>query len=557
MANEQITVEWIATAQQMLGTITKIDQRMAKQEEAMAKLGATSKKSANDAANSFNKLEKELKDNEAALKRMERGTKEFDEQRRKVDGLKQSLRQAKGELTQLGAKHTDLRGIGTAMMGAVHSAQSLVNALKAVAAAQREIITGGADAALTIDTLARKLQVQASLTDPERQAATKEILRQSSDAGLTAETGFRTATQLVSSGFQKPVETGTLTTAMKTMQAANLEGSPEEFIQGMSQVMAAFGLEKTNANLERVAVSMQGMFKTTDFQIAEATQFAKNAALFESAGMSLEQATATFTAGREVLNAEQASTGLRNVVSILQTAGAHGPQKEALASLGIKPEEVDLVGENMQQALTRLKQGVDAADKQTSQIAMGTLFGREASAAATVLMGKIPRMRELEGMQANKAQFEADVRVKQEGDLAQRNRIENEEMLRRLPRARALEDARNRIVRREGRNKGFAEDAETLVGPALSSTVTAATSVFGTTDQLSGLDVTGGAVGMGKLFGRMFGVGGSKLDEQNKLLQENNDLMRQQLQQPPQGQRQPAQRVVGPREAPKPGALIP
>jgi len=113
MADEQITVEWIATAKQMLDTIQKVDARLDKQEKAMQKLADTGKKGAVEVAGSFNKLEQELKENEAALKRLVIGTKTFDEQRKKVDQLRTSLKGAKGELTQLGG------GISSALSGAV------------------------------------------------------------------------------------------------------------------------------------------------------------------------------------------------------------------------------------------------------------------------------------------------------------------------------------------------------------------------------------------------------------------------------------------------------
>ena len=55
-AQEQITVEWIAMAQQFITTMQKVDKRLELQEKAMQKLANTSKKGAEDAKGSFNKL---------------------------------------------------------------------------------------------------------------------------------------------------------------------------------------------------------------------------------------------------------------------------------------------------------------------------------------------------------------------------------------------------------------------------------------------------------------------------------------------------------------------
>ncbi len=95
MADEIITVEWIATAQSMLTTIQKIDAKIERQEKMMQKLTDTSKKGADAAAGSFNKLEQELKQNEAALADLQMGTKAFAEQKKKVDELRASFNGAK------------------------------------------------------------------------------------------------------------------------------------------------------------------------------------------------------------------------------------------------------------------------------------------------------------------------------------------------------------------------------------------------------------------------------------------------------------------------------
>lgn len=119
MSDERIEVEWIATAQQMLATIQKIDSKLATQEKALAKIGDTSKKAAEGAAGSFNKLEEELKQNEAQLKKLAMGTKEFDTQRKKVDALRTSLKGAKAELTQIGGSTGGLLQSSIAKVGAL------------------------------------------------------------------------------------------------------------------------------------------------------------------------------------------------------------------------------------------------------------------------------------------------------------------------------------------------------------------------------------------------------------------------------------------------------
>jgi hypothetical protein len=125
MADEIITVEWIATAQSMLTTIQKIDAKIERQEKMMQKLTDTSKKGADAAAGSFNKLEQELKQNEAALAGLQIGTKAFADQKKKVDelrasfnGAKQAMASSQSTLSSLGSSAIQkLGGLAAGMAG--------------------------------------------------------------------------------------------------------------------------------------------------------------------------------------------------------------------------------------------------------------------------------------------------------------------------------------------------------------------------------------------------------------------------------------------------------
>ena len=189
MADEQITVEWIATAKQMLETIQKVDKRLDLQEKAMQKLANTGKKGAVEVAGSFNKLEQELKENEAALKRLMMGTRAFDEQRKKVDQLRTSLKGAKGDLTKLGGESSSmLTGVMSkvgALAAGMASFQTVVTAISEELAKVRQLKL---DAAATSRTLEQALadvgQNIGGAAVPEARAM---ILEQAPKLGVTQE----------------------------------------------------------------------------------------------------------------------------------------------------------------------------------------------------------------------------------------------------------------------------------------------------------------------------------------------------------------------------------
>ena len=189
MADEKIEVEWIATAQQMLTTIQKIDAKMNKQEQLMQKLGETSKKSAEGAVGSFNKLEKELKDNEAQLKRLAIGSKEFDAQRQKVDRLRESLKGAKGQLTQIGTQTPGLLQTSIAKVGALAAGMlSFQQLVTAVTQELEKVRTLKLEASATTKTLEQALaDVGQNIGGAAVPEARKMILDQAPKLGVTQE----------------------------------------------------------------------------------------------------------------------------------------------------------------------------------------------------------------------------------------------------------------------------------------------------------------------------------------------------------------------------------
>jgi len=189
MSDEKIEVEWIATAQQMLSTIQKIDQKMVKQEQLMQKLGDSSKKSAEGAAGSFNKLEKELKDNEAQLKRLAMGTKEFDAQRKKVDMLRSSLKGAKGELTQIGGSTGGLLQSSIAKVGALAAGMvGFQQVVTAITAELEKVKTLKLEAAATTRTFEQALaDVGQNIGAEAVPEARKMILEEAPKLGVTQE----------------------------------------------------------------------------------------------------------------------------------------------------------------------------------------------------------------------------------------------------------------------------------------------------------------------------------------------------------------------------------
>lgn len=566
MADNKIEVEYITTVAGALQAIEKLNKRLDQQENKLQRIGDASKKSADMAVGSFNRLEAELKEADKALRGMAIGSKQFDDQKKKVDQLRAAVARAKQEMAAVAEKESPWPAIGKGMTMATGAAAALFAGLVKVAQAQRAIISNGADQGLSIDTLARRMQIQAGLSDEQRQAQTAEIIRQSSAAGLTAETGIQAATQLAGSGFADAVQTGTLKTVLDTMQASSFQGAPDQLVSAFAEALNAYGLEKTNQNLQQIAVASQSLFKQTDFQLTELADFAKNASVFEGANIKIDEALAAFTALREVLPAAESGTGLRNFVNKLQAGDLTKENKDNLERIGVKADQVDFVGENLTQVLTTIRDATAALPEAQRNAALGKMFGTENVASARLLMGSVGRIGELQASQGDGAQFARDRDIAAGGMQADRNRIENERLLNVMPFAGKLNEMEIEQRKREAKDEATVQRITAETGAGVGLVAQSGLAVARTVDAVVGRQgVTQAGGGSGALSSSIPGAAGlmmafiqqsaRKQDEQIRLQQEANELLRQQQAKPMAVKVQNA--AVRPKEVPLPAVTTP
>lgn len=298
--------------------------------------------------------------------------------------------------------------------------------LREMAGALKELRGDMADATVEADKMFRQYGIQAGLTPEEREQQGRAVGQVALDAAVDLQTAFGAATQLSSSGFEDPVQSGTLNTALALMQSSNqIDGDPAEFIKGSAQFLSAFGMDKDQENLANLGIRLQGLFKTTDVQVPDLTDFAKAAPAMQGAGLSLEDSLSVLTSLRETMSAGEAATGARNVVSLLQTAQNRAPAREALEALQLSPEDVDLQGENIGTVLQRMQDAsADMGDAERAQT-LDKIFGRENVGAARILMGNAGRLEEFGRMQrAAAGTFNRDVMTARTGLAASRTRTD-------------------------------------------------------------------------------------------------------------------------------------
>ena len=345
----------------------------------------------------------------------------------KLDGLGSRQRQT----AQAGVGHYAKMALG--MLGFSSAVDVAVTAVKKLAEENARIRTDTMLAGLKGDELQRAYQIQAGLNDREGLEARKKIIGSAATAGTDVDATFRLATQLQSSGFSRPEESGVLDSFLAIGQASNAPVETlTELAKSMSMYLTATGQEKTPENVMRLGLASRGLFKDTDYQIANLQSFAKAAPFFKNAGISQPETLASLTALRESFEAPEAATFGRNIVSALSTSKAGPkPMREALDRLGLDTDQVDLQGESLSDVLHVLNERLDKLPQAERLSTLKQLFEKETVAGASVLLNaeKSGRLDELMGKQSNKMDFTDAVSTARSGPGFARRQLDAQEAL--------------------------------------------------------------------------------------------------------------------------------
>lgn len=289
----------------------------------------------------------------------------------------------------------------------------------------REIEASANSALDAMSTGMQKFRVQAGLTQIEGEAAQKKIIKEALKVGATPEVAQSAATQLVSSGFSPQDAQGPALSAMlRGLAASNqLDTDPTAMVQAAGQYLAATGQEKNAANLQTLMVSGQRLFKGTDFQM---TDLAAIAPKFQgmTGRLDIPEQLGLFDLLREKSSADVAGTSAKGIVETLTGAGSDKKRTDLLKSIGLTPDSVDLVGENITTALDSLAGGIGSLPEKSRAGFIQQFFGREIASPAEGLLrergrlgGIIESMKDVKG-------FDADVEIATSGLAAGKKRQE-------------------------------------------------------------------------------------------------------------------------------------
>ena len=294
-------------------------------------------------------------------------------------------------------------GIGSALLVGISKAKELRRE------AERTFIV--------LEKSAKKLQIQAGLTDLQSEKAQKRT------AVVAQKTGFgilaidRVNTELVSQGFNKPLTTGATEAFISFLQASNQgeDADLEEFVSAFSKQLLAGGKKKTGKNLLALGLRVRGVFASTPFQAPDLAEFSKSKSVATDLGVSDEDFLSAAVILNSKLGAAQGATGFKN--TLLRLAAPETSGVKAFGKLGLEKEQVDLVGETLPEVLKLINERLETLPEERRVPVLKQIFGQKTLVSALGLLAgqKEGDFELFAKFQKDRAGFEKGVGIAREG----------------------------------------------------------------------------------------------------------------------------------------------
>jgi hypothetical protein len=281
------------------------------------------------------------------------------------------------------------------------------------------------EAGLKHDDMARKFAVQAGKSGLDRSLDQERIGNVAYSTASTMMEASAIGTELASSGFSAKDATGdALAVALKAQAAMGEQGSGKgpEVVRAASRAMQAMGMEQNAGNLGRVLMAVQQAGKAGFMKFDDLGKVSGKVSGFAGKA-SMEELLSAYAVGLKTMDAENASTGLKIFGSRTMGAGRDVQRKQLLAEIGMKPEDVDFVGEGLDTVTNRLAKGIGSlpAAKRTSW--EKKFFGDEGADFAHNLLTDRASMQDFRNVMTNREGFEADAKEMTTGKAAADRRL--------------------------------------------------------------------------------------------------------------------------------------
>lgn len=311
------------------------------------------------------------------------------------------------------------------------------------------------------DGLINKMKTLGNWSKIQTKEATESLNKVAEDVGWSFEQAGSAANSLMSAGASDKDALGDASRAVGEMLAAAgmRNEDPEEYATSAANYLKSTGRDVTGENIrELIGKPLIGLDSTnmTPKDLPALTKVAgslnrlSDADKFSGMANLMNQ----FTSGAE------AATAFRGVMSSLTTKGNSKSWQDAMRRLGVNPEDVDFLGEDLGTGWKNFAKAYDAAPEATRDNDLGDIFGTENVAAAQHMMKTVGTLGEYKNMTGNTSKYWEKVGKGTSGRNAGETRLINEN-----ERLKLAQDQQLDLVRIARENLAMEKDSGFLSAP--------------------------------------------------------------------------------------------
>ena len=245
--------------------------------------------------------------------------------------------------------------------------------------ANQEILQQAHETTLTYDSLFRKFNIQSGLRGLAGSEAKEKLLDVAHQRAVPEEVAAQAATQLVSSGYdvKDVVQGGAANEFLQGMNAMNQRGAGVDataLAGAATSFMTAMGVNKDAEGMRSTMSSLFAAFQGTNIQLPDLQQYAAKAGGMKGK-LTFQELIAAGSIHRDLgINSAESASGLEGLVGQAGTAGASKEKVDALKTIGLKPEDIDLIGEDFDTMLGRLQGGLNTIPEEQREGVMKKIF---------------------------------------------------------------------------------------------------------------------------------------------------------------------------------------
>lgn len=331
---------------------------------------------------------------------------------RELDAMGAKGKKAAGGMA---AELDKIVGKWTSIGAAISAAKQLLDAFMR---SQQEAAERTAGSTRTADQMGRELY---QLTDGRRplEQIQRDFIQTAARRGSTLDATRDVYAALLGAGYDySTVSKGGADVVLQGLSATNATGKnvdAKQLVDAITAHLEATGQSRSVDSLRGALMATQGLFAATKLEISDLQNLAPRASnIFSATGLQNEQ-IALMSILKDVTSGDVGATAMQ--AAITRLIAPRGRSLDALAEMGLRPEDVDFNGENFAQVQRLLASRFEAAGPNAARL-RAQLFGLEGLAAGNVLFSTqgVQRYQERLGMMNDPESFYSSAAV-MEGSL--------------------------------------------------------------------------------------------------------------------------------------------